>query len=196
MKRPLLNLSRPVLGLLLLASILPAGGCEVYEPTWILTVDSTTLYSLSRPEYMGRVGAYDFARSVSRGGGAVIVERNTLNNALEFDFAISEVDGELVALPAGLFEGVTVDPGIAIDSSGIDFEDWGVAPRDGYVTDEPVPLETGVLYAVRSRRGPLDGCTHYGKFEVLSIEADGVVHLQAVRNHLCNDRELIPPDED
>jgi hypothetical protein len=195
MKRRILMLVRPVIGLVLLLATLPFGGCDEYNPTWILLVDSTALYSLSRPEYIGRVGAYDFARAVSQGGGAVVVERPKGGNIFEFDFAVGEIDGALVALPGGLFEGFDIEPGIAMDSSGVAFEEWDLAPRDGYVTDAPVPLRTDVLYAVKSRRSPLDGCTHYGKFQVLSLDPEGVVELQAVRNRLCNDRELIPPDE-
>lgn len=189
--------SRTWLGsIVLAAAVVSASGCDVYEPIWFMTVDSVALYSVARPEYVGREGAYDFARSLSQGGGAVVVERPKGSNIFEFDFAVSEMDGELVALPGGLFEGYDVQPGIAIDSSGVSFEAWDRAPGGGYITDQPVPLRTGVLYAVRSRRGPFTGCNHYGKFEVLALSGAGVVELRAVRNHLCNDRDLIPPDSD
>ena len=190
------QLARPLGGLLILLGMLPFGGCEVYDPSWLLQVDSTALYSLARTEYIGRAGAYDFARSRTQGGGAVVVERADPSNQFEFDFAVTELDGEFVALPAGLFEGHDIQPGIIRDSSNMEFDEWELAPRDGYITDEPVLLETGAVYAVKSRRNLFDGCTHYGKFEVLELDPDGVVRIQAVRNHLCNDRELIPPADD
>lgn len=182
---------RSVLGLLVLAAALPFGACDAYEPTWRTVVDTASLYSISRADYIGRPGAYDFAVALSQGGGSVVVERPSA----QFDFAVSEIDGQLVALPAGLFQGQD-SAGIAIDSSGVSFENWRRAPGDGYEKAQPVALRTGVLYAVRSRRSPADGCTHYGKFEVLNLDADGTVELQAVRNRLCNDRDLIPPTED
>lgn len=187
---------RPLFGLIPLLAALPFGGCEVYDPTWLLTVDSAAIYSLARPEYVGRAGGYDFARAVSQGGGAVVVERAKDANILEFDFAVSEIDGALVALPGAMFQGFDLEPGIHEDSTGVSFDEWDLAPKGGYITDAPVPLRVGGLYAVKSRRGPLDRCVHYGKFEVLSLDPDGVVELRAVRNHLCNDRELIPPDKD
>ena len=196
MKHIFRRLARPLGGLLLVLAMVPFGGCEAYDPSWLVQVDSAALYSLARTEYIGRAGGYDFARSRTQGGGAVVVERADPANQFEFDFAVTEVGGEFVALPAGLFEGHDIQPGIKRDSTGVAFDEWELAPRDGYITDEPVPLETGALYAVRSRRNVFDGCTHYGKFEVLELDPDGVVRIQAVRNHLCNDRELIPPDDD
>lgn len=194
MKRRFPVLVRPLFGLIPLLAVLPFGGCEEYDQNWLLTVDSAALYSLARPEYVGRAGGYDFAEPVSQGGGAVVVESTGPSN--NFDLAVTEMDGQLVALPAGMFQGFDVEPGIQEDSTGVSFEDWDLAPRGGYITDAPVPLREGGLYAVRSRPDARFRCAHYGKFEVLSLHPDGVVELRAVRNHLCNDRELIPPDAD
>jgi hypothetical protein len=34
----------------------------------------------------------------------------------------------------------------------------------------------------------------YGKFEVVDLDPAGIVELRALRNPLCNDRNLVPPE--
>jgi len=187
MKRQLDRGSRPVLGLLLLVGLGPLVACDAFEPTWFAVDDHVALYSLSRADFVGRESAYDFIAQ-----RPVVVEWAKIQDPYDFDVAITEVEGVLHALPAGVFDGFPIQPGIAVDSSGITFEDMDQAPRDGYVTDAALPLRTDWVYAVQTRRD-FRGCTMYGKFTVTNLDPAGIVTIRAVRNPLCNDRNLVPP---
>jgi hypothetical protein len=188
MKRFSNKATRPLAGLLVLAATTPFLACDTFEPTWFGIQDFVVLYSLSRPEFVGRESAYDFV-----GQRPVVVERPKAQDPYDFDMAITEVGGQFHVLPAGVFEGFPIRPGIAVDSSGITFEDMTRAPRDGYVTDAPVPLRAGWVYAVRTRRD-FRGCNMYGKFEVIDLDPAGIVEIRTMRNPLCNDRNLVPPE--
>ena len=167
------------------APILVTSCDDPFNFDWVATVDTVTLYSLARPEYLDLPAAYDFGA----GGGPRIVEVPAAT-PLRWDLAFTEEDGEFVALPAGLFQGFDIEPGLQ-KITGTTFEELAEAPSDGYVTDQSTALETGALYAVKSRR-TVSGCTYYAKFEVLALNADGTVEFESVENPLCNDRELIP----
>ncbi len=188
MKRFVRRPKRLLVGLLLLAATAPQLACDAFEPTWFAVQDLVLLHSLARPEFIGMPAAYDFV-----GQQAVIVERPKTREPFDFDVAVTEIQGEFHAMPAGMFEWFDIRPGIAVDSSGINFEDMIQAPRDGYVTEETVPLRKGWVYAVRSRRD-FRGCNMFGKFEVLDLDPAGIVEIRAIRNPLCNDRNLVPPD--
>lgn len=175
------------MGLLLLVGMGPLVACDAFEPTWFAVEDHVTLYSLARADFVGLESGYDFIAQ-----RPVVVERAKVQDPYDFDVAITEVDGELHAMPAGMFEGFPIQPGIAVDSSGIMFEDMDRAPREGYVTDAPLPLRTGWVYAVQTRRD-FRGCNMYGKFMVTEMASDGIVVIQTLRNPLCNDRNLVPP---
>lgn len=191
MKPRFSTVSSPLFGLLILVTLAPlSGGCETFDLNWTPIEDTVSLYSLSRPEFVDLPGAFDFY-----GRRAVVVEAPKLGEAADFDMAISEVNGEFVLLPAALFATFDIDPGIAIDSSGTPFDDLAEAPREGYITDEVVPVRTDVVYTVRTRRDR-GGCSRYGKFEILEVDPDGMVTFRQIRNRLCNDRELIPPDDE
>lgn len=75
------------------------------------------------------------------------------------------------------------------------FEALETAPSDGYVTDEPVPVEEGAVYAIRSRQDPQFGgsCVRYRKLEVLSVDgAAGTVTFRHLGNPNCSRRTLVP----
>lgn len=191
MKRRFSTIAGPVLGLLVLAVTLPLGmACEGFEFQWTAIEDTVTLYSLARTEYTDQPAAFDFYNRMP-----VVVEQPIGSDPMIFDMALSEEDGAMVLLPAGVFATFTIEPGIAMDSSGTSFHDLAVAPRDGYVTDAPVPVRTDVVYTVRTRRDG-GGCSRYGKFEILEADPQGVITFRQIRNNLCNDRELIPSEDD
>lgn len=181
-------LMRRLAGLLLLVGLTPLLACDTFEPTWFGFVDQVELHSLARAEFIGRASGYDFIQQ-----RPVIVEEPKLHDPYDFDLALTEIDGAFHALPAGLFEGFPIEPGIAIDSSGIAFEDLTEAPRSGYITDQAVPLRTDWLYLVQTRRDQR-GCRMYGKFEVTETDPAGIVRFRTLRNPTCNDRNLVPPE--
>lgn len=191
MKRRFSSIAGPILGLLVLVTVVPMStACEGFEFDWVAVEDSVTLFSLARPEYADLPAAFDF---ISR--SRVVVDRPMSSDPYVFDMAVSEEGGEMVLLPAGVFQTFGVDPGIAIDSSGTTFDELAEAPREGYITDVAVPVRTDVVYTVRTRQDG-GGCRRYGKLEVLEVEPEGILHFRAVRNNLCNDRELIPPEDE
>lgn len=157
---------------------------------WSDLPDTTSLFSLARSEHIGQPGAYDFLNR-----RAIVVEAQ---GAFEdWDVGITEIDGAFHLLPAGMVAGFTTRPGIAIDSSGTVFELVDRASRDttDYAMDSAVPVDTGVVYIIRTRRNPAFGCVQYGKLEVLSFDpADGTIEMRTVTNPNCNDRALVPPD--
>jgi hypothetical protein len=181
------SVSGPVLGLLILVSILPSAGCDSVEPPMFPVGDTVVLYSLARAEYIGYASAFDF-----RTPQAVVVEQPKGSDFAAFDVAFSELDGDFVLLPAGLFESFGTAPGIAVDESGVSFEELSRAPSEGYVTDAAVPLGEGPVYVIRTRSS--GACSQYAKMEVLELAADGVLEFRFLRNNLCNDRTL-EPDE-
>ncbi|MDX1675004.1 MAG: hypothetical protein R3314_09440 [Longimicrobiales bacterium] len=192
MKRRFPTLAGPVLGILALATVVPLStACEGFDFQWVPVVDTVAIFSLARPEFTDQPAAFDFYNRTR-----VVVERPLGGDPFVFDMALTELDGEMVLLPAGLFETFAINPGLAIDSSGTTFDELAEAPRDGYVTEEPVPVRTDVVYTVRTRRDG-SGCSRYGKFEILEVHAvEGWILFRQVRNNLCNDRELIPPDDE
>lgn len=187
MKRFFVRAARPFAALVLLAAAAPTLACDTFEPEWFAFEDEVALYSLARAEFIGRESAYDFVSQ-----RPVVVEGPKLQDPYDFDIAVTEIDDAFHVLPAGVFEGFPIRPGVAIDSSGITFAELDEAPRDGYVTDQPILLRPGWVYAVRTRVD-FRGCNMYGKFEVMSLEASGIAAIRAMRNPTCNDRNLVPP---
>lgn len=189
MKRRFSTLAVPVFGLLALFTAVPATqGCETFDLQWTPIEDTVSLYSLARPEYVDLPSAFDF---YSR--RLVVVELPKTGNPADFDVALSEEGSDFVMLPAGLFATFEIRPGIAVLPASETFDELAEAPREGYITDAPVVLELGTVYAVRTRRAGT-GCARYAKFEILEMDPQGLVEFRQVRNNLCNDRELIPPE--
>jgi hypothetical protein len=191
MRRPSKFLSAPVIGVALLASALPFVGCDEFEIELLPVVDSVQLYSLARPEYTGFYSAFDFF-----GPGRVVVEQAKLGSVTDFDFAFSEIGGDFVMLPAGVFQSFGITPGMVADSTGVTFDEYERAPSGGYVTEAPVVLELGRVYAVRSRAVSLTSgpCTRYGKLEVTDLDPEGILRFKFFRNNRCNDRLVIDED--
>lgn len=191
MRRPSKFPSAPVLGVALLASALPFVGCDEFEIELLPVVDSAQLYSLARPEYTGFPSGFDFF-----GPTRIVVEEAKLGSVTDFDMAFSEIGGDFVMLPAGVFQSFGITPGIAPDSTGAAFDEYERAPSEGYVTAEPVIVEVGRVYAVRSRAVRLASgpCTRYGKFEVFDLDPEGIVQFRFFRNNRCNDRLVIDND--
>lgn len=195
MKRRIASrIARPI-GLLALTSTLVLGGCDDgFGPQiWGNFPDTVELYSLARPDHVGLPSAYNMA-----GLNPVVVDQPKRNPA-DFDFAVTENDeGEFLLLPAGVFANFSIRPGIQVDSTAT-FDELSRAPRDGYTFEEPVVADSNTVYVVRSRQAS-NGCFFYGKIEVLELDPEGSVTIQALANPNCSDRSLTPnappPEED
>lgn len=174
-------------GLLALALLLPLGGCDPYEPEMVPVANQLSLYSLARAEYIGRASAVDFSQLPR----AVVIEQAQPSSQTAFDIAFSELDGRFVFLPAGLFDGYEVRPGI-YQETVLTFDELERAPSDGYVTDAAVPVAEGDVLVIRSReRGT---CTRYAKLEVQELDPEGLIEFRYFWNNLCNDRDIANPN--
>lgn len=177
-----------------LALALVGVGCgdDLGLGTWVALPDTSLVYSLSRPDLLGEPSAYDFVqlrRLVLESPGATGV----------WDVALSEQNGEFVFIPASAFPGVTSRTGLSLTEQ-TDFRAFTRAPGDtASYRNVPVVLEVGGIYVVRTRSETCPGfgtASRYAKFQVLSIHPDiGAVEIVAIRNPLCSDRNLEPPEE-
>jgi hypothetical protein len=71
------------------------------------------------------------------------------------------------------------------------FDAIEVAPSNGYVTDQSVPIALGELYIVRSRVRCSLGVPVYAKIEIIGFEDNSVI-LKVLANTNCGYRGLEP----
>jgi hypothetical protein len=181
-----------VLGVTALLAVALTGGCgnNLGPNSWFAVDDTATLYSLSRPEYVGKPSAYNFTSS---GAGPVVVEAPGYTN--QWNIAIVDGTDGLELAPAGTFDGVTAKPALTrIMTAGETFDNLAAAPSDTklYTDSTRLPAVEGGLYVVRTRQ--ISSCVYYAKFELLSVDQQaGTVKLVATGDPYCNDRALISP---
>jgi hypothetical protein len=164
-------------------------GPRVWDPT----PDTTLLYSATRPELIGQPAAFDFV-----GVRRLNIESSGATGT--WDAALAEQNGEFVLVPAGNFPGVDSRAAIS-ERPETTLEALTRAPGDTAAYSRlPVRLRTGAVYAVRTRTASCVGFgvgTYYAKFQVVAMDAmAGTVRLAVVTNPYCNDRSLIPEEED
>lgn len=180
----------------LLLAPLVVGACDddLGGPgSWDAEIDTVSIYSLSRAELQGLPAAYSFVDN-----SLVVVEEAGVGGA--WDLGLAEEDGEFVFIAPGAISGLSPSAGIARMDDAT-FEELEVAPADtlAYEEVDPVAVDVGVTYVVRSRRDPRVNalCVYHAKFETLATDADrGSVELRFTRNPFCNERALVPPDGD
>lgn len=179
---------------LLLLAPLAAGACDddLGGPgSWDAEVDTVSVYSLSRGELQGLPAAYSFVED-----NLVVVEEAGVGGA--WDLGLAEEEGSFVFIAPGAIDGLSPSAGIArLDDAT--FEELEVAPADtlAYEDVDPVPVDVGVTYVVRSRRDPRvnASCVYHAKLETLATDAErGSVELRFTRNPFCNERALVPPN--
>jgi hypothetical protein len=111
-----------------------------------------------------------------------------------FDFAYNVADGRHVFLPRaalGIDTANAVNPGFRARSES--FDAITAAPSDGYITEEPVVIEAGQRYVVRSRVTCLIGVPKYAKLEIVRFEIDQrLVIFRMLTNDNCGYRGLEP----
>lgn len=117
-----------------------------------------------------------------------------------WDFAVARAEGGgLVFAPRNVLLGGSSAAGLQRVQSP--FDELEAAPEGGYVTDETVPVDSGAVYAVRSRRDPAVtvNCFRFLKLEVLSVDrSGGLVTVRYLGNPNCGRRTLragAPGDE-
>lgn len=158
---------------------------------WEAEVDTVTLYTVDRAEYQGLPSAYDI-----RGRRTVRVEDGSATG--NWDFALTGgANGQPLTLtPLGAFFRVASQAGIATVDDRT-FEELENAPADtaAYVVDTTVTAADEVVYVIRSRLS--SNCSNFAKVDPLAIDATaGTLTFRVTANPLCNDRALVPPEDD
>lgn len=123
--------------------------------------DTTTLYALE-------------GTPIIRPSGFSFPDRNPVrtDQSTAFDFAFNiDADDQPVLLPLAVLGlgGTSANPGLQETSTP--FDDITVALRDGFVTEDTVPIAPGMVLYGRSRVVCANlGVPQYGKFEVLAVD--------------------------
>jgi hypothetical protein len=157
---------------------------------WDATPDTVRLYSLRRPE-PNLVSAFDFYQRT-------LIRVEAPDATGTWDVALDVEGGELVLKPPGAL-GITARAGIATLGT-IPFDEVDEAPGDtlAYELDDPVPMQVGTVYAVRTNRraGSFgSSCVYYGKLEPVIVNTTaGELDFKYVISPVCNNRSLVPPE--
>ena len=159
---------------------------------WSDTPDTLTIYSITRPELLGRASGVDVA-------SLRLVVLESAGGTAAWDFALAEEEGGFVLLPQAAVPGLDSRAGIvAVSETTLD--DVVQAPEDADAfLQTGIDVEIGQVYVVRSRRVQCELGTgvYYGKMKALALDApSGTFRFEIVRNPYCNNRSLIPPEDD
>lgn len=172
--------------------VLGAGcGADAFRQTWTAFPEQAVIFSLTREE--GNLASgFDMIQRDAR-------RIEAPGNAEAWDFALDTQGGILVFLPPPLLGITNSNAGIA-PFPGMEFDELLKAPRDDdlYISDQPIPVEFGTTYVVRTREDPtFSNCFFFGKFVVMeSSVQDGTLRILFDTNPLCEDRDLVPPPDD
>jgi hypothetical protein len=174
--------------------VLMVAACnDPYGPAlWDATPDTLLVYSASRAEYLGQASAVDIG--FQSGPAAFPLESPGVTGS--WDFALTDIDGGLALTPASAFEGLDSRARIGVLPDR-DLDDVVRAPSDTVFKADPVLVEAGNVYAVRSRRVSCSGVSGYlyGKLRAVAIdETAGTLRFEIVVNPYC-DRSFVPPEE-
>lgn len=115
--------------------------------------------------------------------------------SVDFDFAYNvESDGRHVFVPRaalGIDPTANVNPGF--QARGESFEAITVAPSNGYVTTQAVPIAVGDRYVVRGRITCTIGVPKYAKLEVLAFnDVARTVDFRVLTDDNCGFKGLEP----
>jgi hypothetical protein len=167
--------------------------CEdEFKQEWTAFPDTVELFSLSRPELLGRPSAYDFVPP----GIPIAVENPAATG--NWDVALTDQGGTLAFVPAGVF-GVNSRAGIATITAATTLEELEEAPSDTTAfKSTAIPIQLGKIYVVRTRRADCGFGSfgvRYAKFEAIEVNVpEGKLRFRTIANPYCNNRNLIPPD--
>src|SRR5262245_58744205 len=193
------NLLRPIrMRRALLPALVPLllVGCgDEFDNSWVAQVDTISLFSLSRPELIGRPSAFDFTAAPPFGLAVIVEDPAATGN---WDFAVADQGAGFALVPSSAFAGFDTRAGIA-PVAGTTFDALDEAPRDSAAYRRTaVPVELNHVYVVRSHRvnaGFGGQATFFAKIEVLEANATaGSIRFRYTINPIPNDRRLIPPD--
>lgn len=168
-----------------------ACGDDPFLVRWVENPREVTLYSLDRPE-VNLPSAYNFIQRES-----VRIESAQATN--RWDMALDSDGEDMYFLPPGAL-GVDSRARIAA-VPGSTFEEVVEAPADTarYSASDPVPVELGTIYVIRTREESGNfgqRCVYYAKLEPLEIDAEqGILSFVYDASPACNNRRLVPPND-
>ena len=115
--------------------------------------------------------------------------------SVDFDFAYNlDNDGRHLFIPRsvlGIDTANTANPGLLLRNES--FEAITLAPSNGYITDQPVPITVGQRYVVRSRVTCSLGVPKYAKLEILTFdETTRIVTFRILTDDNCGFKSLEP----
>jgi hypothetical protein len=173
--------------LLLLLPLAAAAACsndDLGDATIENGVDTVTIFSLTGTAITAPSGFSISTAAV----GAVRTDQTT-----SFEFAYNiQPDGQKVLLPRAAL-GLTsnsAEPGL--QSRNETFDEIETASSNGYITEDPVPVDVGQRFMVRSRLTNCSTVPLYGKLEILSFGEDQSVTFQVLANRNCGFKGLEP----
>ena len=164
---------------------------DPFVARWDNVPDTVRLYSLARPE-PNLPSGFGFWEKVT-------VQIETPGSTGRWDIALDTENGSLVLKPPGAL-GISARAGI-VTLGPVPFDEVREAPGDTllYEVDDPVTVTAGTVYIIRTNRRTGNfgsSCVHYAKMEPVAIDAaGGELQFRFVRNPLCNDRSLVPPED-
>jgi hypothetical protein len=190
----LVGRARLLWAFILLPLLAPVTACDddLYKVNWTERPDTANIFSMARPE-LNLLSAFDFISRIP-----VKIESATATG--HWDMVLDTQDGTLVLLPPEAI-GVPDSKARIIPMGDVAFEDVLRAPSDTtkYIGDEPVPVQIGHVYVIRTRQqsgGYGQHCVYYGKFEPLEQDVtSGTLTFLFDVSPVCNSRKLYPPKD-
>ncbi len=135
------------------------------------------------------------ALDVVSGRGSGIPRPVRVDESGEWDIAFAIMNGQPVWLPQGFFEALEVSSGVRRLTGTFDQIEVVPSDRELYESEQPVPVEEAVTYAIRSRNDPALSlpCRIFAKLEVISVEGDPAqVRVRILWNPNCDERRVTP----
>jgi hypothetical protein len=173
-----------------LSVALVACGDDPFSFNWDPTPDTVLLYSLARPE-LNLVSGFAFLQRTP-----IRIESPGASGS--WDAAVDTRDGRIVLLPPGALGVVGAARITTLED--LTLEDVRRAPSDTlvYVADEPVPVDMGNVYVVKTNRAAGSfgsSCVYYAKLAPVEIDpVGGTLRFEFVTNPVCNSQDLVPPN--
>ncbi len=170
--------------------LLTACGDDPFLLRWTANLQESVLFSLDRDE-LNRASGFNMLS-----GATIVIENPQVEG--DWDFSAERQGGQMVLLPPGAL-GVLSRAAVAA-LPGMLFDEVTRAPTDTlvYITDQPVPVDLGTIYVVRTHEqiGSFGRvCVYYGKIQPLEINLQaGIFRFLHNTSPDCNNRSLIPPN--
>ncbi len=164
-------------------------GDDPFLVRWRENPQEAVLFSLDREE-LNRPSAFAML-----GRTRVVIEDPSSEG--RWDFAVERQGERMMLLPPGAL-GVTSSAAIVPFPATV-YDEITRAPSDTllYVDDEPVPIDVGTIYVVRTHQQATafgSVCVYYGKIEPLEIDVlVGTFRFLHDTSPACNNRSLVPP---